>query len=128
VKSGKRMLVVDDHETMRELLTAVFSGLGFEVDTAADGTEALAKVAQGSPQVLLLDLRMPMLDGWEVLEALRREPRTACLPVVVMSAAADPNCTQRAQAAGALYLEKPFPLAHLVGVVNSLVAAPKAGA
>jgi CheY-like chemotaxis protein len=126
VNSGKRMLVVDDHELMRELLTAVFGGLGYEVDTAADGTEALAKVRRAAPEVVLLDLRMPGLDGWQVLEALRRDPRTARLPVIVMSAAGDPQCGQRARDQGALYLEKPFPLGHLVGMVQTLVSAPDA--
>jgi CheY-like chemotaxis protein len=104
VKPGRRMLVVDDQERMRELLSAVFSGQGFEVD-------------------MLLDLRMPEVDGWQVLDALRREPRTAGLPVVVMSASGDPRCSERARAAGALYLEKPFPLGHLVEVVHTLVSA-----
>jgi CheY-like chemotaxis protein len=123
VKPGRRMLVVDDQELMRELLSAVFSGQGFEVDTAADGAEALAKVGRRAPAVMLLDLRMPEVDGWQVLDALRREPRTAGLPVVVMSASGDPRCSERARAAGALYLEKPFPLGHLVEVVHTLVSA-----
>jgi two-component system, OmpR family, alkaline phosphatase synthesis response regulator PhoP len=126
VKSRKRVLVVDDQRYITELLGAVFEQLGFTVELAFDGQAALATIGHGAPDVMVLDVRLPELDGWQVLEALRREPGTARLPVVMMSASGDPGYPQRARRSGAQYLEKPFPLARLVETVEALVSSTPA--
>jgi CheY-like chemotaxis protein len=103
--SGKKLiLVVDDEKAIRELLARVLTIAGYEVDSAADGHEALERVAARRPDLILLDLMMPVLDGWSVLDRLReqRDPP----PVVVVSAYLDRG---RVVAAGAVgYLSKPF--------------------
>lgn len=126
MKPRKSILVVDDQRVITELLGAVFEQLGFAVELAVDGRAALASASRTVPDVIVLDVRLPELDGWQVLEALRREPRTARLPVVMMSASGDPGYPQRARRSGARYLEKPFPLARLVETVEGLVSSSPA--
>ena len=118
-KSRGRLLVVDDQEVITELLSAVFRDRGFDVDCARHGRDALAKAGQAD--LMLLDVMLPEMDGWEVLSALRRDPRTERLPVVMMSAAVDPVYPRRARQAAAHFLEKPFPLARLLEVVDGLI-------
>src|SRR5262249_16794120 len=77
----KRVLVVDEEEDVRELLKTVLDDAGYAVETAANGAEGLAKISAVQPDLVLLDLNMPVLDGWEVLERL---PRLNQPPVVVI--------------------------------------------
>lgn len=103
-----RVLVVDDEPDIRGFLAPVLECEGFEVDTAVDGVEALDKISACRPELVLLDLMMPRLDGYGVLERLRDQPRLA---VVVLSAKADRDRAQRAGAVDAV--GKPFNLAGL---------------
>jgi CheY-like chemotaxis protein len=122
VKSGRRLLVVDDQEVITYLLSVILRERGFEVDTAVDAREALQKADRA--ELVLLDVMLPEMDGWQVLDALRRQPGTARLPVIVMSAAIDPLYSKRAREAGARYLEKPFPMATLLQVIDTLIPPP----
>ena len=79
----KRILAVDDEEDMRLLLTAVLQNAGFEVETAVDGHDALRKVVRFKPDLVLLDIMMPKMDGFEVCKRLRSIPATAELPVII---------------------------------------------
>jgi len=107
---GKLILVVDDEKAIRELLCRVLVIGGYEVEAAADGYEALERVSTRRPDLILLDLMMPVLDGWTVLDRLRDMPDAP--PVVVVSAYLDRG---RAVAAGASgYINKPFRSAELL--------------
>jgi CheY-like chemotaxis protein len=83
---GARVLLVEDHPTMREAVRMVLAGEGYEVIEASDGAGALEEVARERPDVMVLDLHMPVLDGAAVLASLRAAPATADLPVIVVTA------------------------------------------
>ena len=85
--TAPRVLAVDDDPALRELSVALLEDEGFDVRSAADGRQALAVLATWPADVVLLDLTMPVMDGWAFLEARHGNPRLAEIPVVVMSAA-----------------------------------------
>lgn len=120
-KKDRRLLIVDDQEDMARLLGALFCECGYEVVTARHGREALARAPHFEPDAVMLDVMMPEMDGWQVLAALRRQRATARLPVVMMSAAADPRNHHRARESGAAYLEKPFRFAQAVSALEALL-------
>ena len=111
----RHVLVVDDDPAIREAVRDVLVGEGMEVDTAADGLEALAKARERRPRLVLLDMRMPRMDGWRFAQALRESGLQ--VPVVVMTAAADAR--RWAAEIGAVGLiEKPFAMSELIGAVE----------
>ena len=84
--TGLTLLVVDDHEITREGLAAVLRREGCQVAVAADGAKALALLRGGpAPDLILLDMMMPVLDGWHFLEERRRDPALALVPVLIMT-------------------------------------------
>jgi len=106
----KKILVVDDDPDVRLLVTLMLDGAGYDVETAEDGYDAMIRLEDTQPDLLLLDLMMPDMDGWEVIDAVRANPETRHLPVVVMSAKIGliTTCDHRVQG----YLPKPIvPLA-----------------
>jgi two-component system, OmpR family, response regulator MprA len=113
-----RLLVVEDDLAIRETLEMVLSTEGYEVTTARNGADALDILAQVQPQLILLDMRMPDMDGWEFMERYRSLPE-ATAPVVVLSAA--PDTAVRAAAVGArAYLAKPFAIDDLLNVLDEV--------
>ena len=109
-----RVLVVDD-AGIRDLLDLALAEAGYAVALAADGAAALAMVDAVAPDVILLDMRMPVLDGWAFTEAYRRRPGRR-VPIVVMTAVRDAP-EHAAQIAATGYLAKPFDLAELLACV-----------
>ncbi len=83
---GKRILVVDDEPDMVDLLATILKSDGFQVDTDTDGRSALARLLADPPDLVLLDLMMPDLDGMELLKLLRLDAKGANVPVLVVSA------------------------------------------
>jgi DNA-binding response OmpR family regulator len=81
----KRILVVDDQRDIRDVTALVLTGAGYDVDTAASGEEALARAGDGGLDLVLLDINMPEMDGWETLRLLRVDDATQGLPVVMFS-------------------------------------------
>jgi CheY-like chemotaxis protein/DNA-binding CsgD family transcriptional regulator len=117
------VLVVDDDPSLTALLADHLAAAGHRVRTAADGHEALVAIGEARPDVIVLDVRMPVLDGWGVLEALSEEPTTAALPVVVLTGSASEEDLIRAHLSGAVaYLNKPFEIATLLEAVTRAVA------
>ena len=114
-----RVLVVDDESDIRLSMGLALRLAGHEVLEAATGDEAVRCVVQETPDAVLLDLRLPDIDGWEVLERLRDLGRFPEVPVVVGSADADPAARRRALSAGcAGYLVKPFEPDALLALVE----------
>lgn len=102
------VLVVDDEPMARTLLRLMLVRAGFEVLEAADGQEALTKVKEQLPDIMILDVMMPGIDGFAVCEALRQEEATVELPVIMLSAKTDSVSVRRGLRAGATkYLTKP---------------------
>ncbi len=109
---SKRVLIVDDEKNMRWVLGQSLSGDGFEVAEATDGKEALAAVAEQEPDVMVLDHRMPVMDGMEVLRTLRSKGST--FPIIMLTAHGNVALAVEAMKAGANeYLTKPFDLEEL---------------
>lgn len=110
-----RVLVVDDEEGIRVLCRVNLELGGFEVLEAADGVEAMEKARSEHPDLVFLDLMMPRMDGWQVLEQLKSEPTTANIPVVVLTARTSEEDQMRGWGEGILeYLAKPFNPQRLV--------------
>jgi DNA-binding response OmpR family regulator len=127
-RGGVDVLVVDDEPVLLELVAGHLAAAGHRVRTAADGHEALAAIGDARPDVLVLDVVMPVLDGWGVLEALAERTATAELPVVMMTALSREEDVIRAHLTGAVeYLTKPFEVATLVTTVARAAAPPTAG-
>lgn len=103
------VLVVDDEPMARTLLRLMLVRSGFEVLEAADGYEALAKVKEQLPDIMILDVMMPGMDGFTVCEALRQEDASAELPIIMLSAKTDSVSVRKGLAVGATkYLTKPI--------------------
>ena len=83
---GQYILVVDDDDDFREALCEVLAEAGYPVEQAGNGEVALGRMAGEVPGVVLLDLKMPVLDGWGVVERMRKDPRTAHVPILILSA------------------------------------------
>lgn len=96
-----KILVVDDQPIVGNIYRSKFAAEGFQVDTAVDGQQALESIHRDQPDLVLLDLMLPKIDGLEVLKQLRREHRFANLPVIVFSASGRANIVEEALAAGA---------------------------
>ena len=110
----KQVLVVDDRASSRELIRTVLENSGYSVAEAGDGQEAVRVAQQVSPDLILLDLQMPLLDGFGALELLRRDPRFANLPIVAVTANAMQGDREKALAAGfTSYITKPLKLSVL---------------
>src|SRR5437588_12112485 len=89
----KRVLVVEDDAVLNGAIKMLLEWEGYEVDCAANGSDALDRLReQGRPSVILLDLLMPVLSGWEFRDEQKRDPALADIPVVVVSAVGDPGC------------------------------------
>ena len=123
-----RVLVVDDTDNIRDLIVMNLTLEGFEVVTAVDGVDALEKVIEAAPDVITLDVVMPRLDGFATAQRLREDPRTAHLPIAIVSACAQESDLRRGREIGVdAYVTKPFDPEELVRLVRQL-SAPRAAA
>lgn len=120
------ILVVDDDPAIRDVVADILSMSDYDVQTAANGAEALEQIRQEQPAAVLLDLMMPIMDGWEFLRHCRREPPCAPVPVAIMSAARDASAVAHELGAQA-FLAKPFELDDVLCVVDRLAAGARAG-
>ncbi len=118
-----RILLVEDEQVNRDLFRRRLTARGFEVDTAGDGAEAVAAVAAAPPDLVLMDLGLPVLDGWEATRQLKADPATAAVPVIALSAHATAEAKEKAFAAGcAAFESKPVQLDRLVKTIQSVLA------
>ena len=115
-----RVLIVDDNPDILILLRTNLRAAGFEAIEAVNGAIALEKIDSDDPDAVLLDLMMPVMDGWTVLEELKQ--RASRPPVIVLSAADANANVERAKALGvAAYVTKPFDLIALVGLIREVI-------
>lgn len=118
------MLVIEDDQAFRDLLRLHLRQAGHTVQTAADPEEGLRSLIDAPPELILLDLDLPYLSGFEVLEALRSDPASQKIPVIIVTGNAEEEVHDRCRALGIEgYLTKPFKGEHLVqAIAKALVA------
>ncbi|HEY8470538.1 MAG TPA: response regulator [Longimicrobiales bacterium] len=112
--AAPRILVVDDDPDALDIVQAYLESRGYDVATAADGTEALARLEEVRPDLVLLDVMMPGIDGWEVARTIKNHPEFSDTRVVMLTARSDFTDKQRGLRAGADdYIVKPMRLEDL---------------
>jgi len=118
----RTILIVDDEEDVLDLLQLVFEASGFVVRRAASGKSAVSSAYEVPPDVVLLDVMMPEMDGWQVLRTLKGDERTRHVPVVMLSARAERRDKLIGLQEGAEgYIAKPFSPAEVVREVQSFL-------
>ena len=124
----RKILVVDDERHIVRLIQVNLERQGYQVVTAHDGKEALEKVASEKPDLVVLDVMMPYMDGFEVLRTLRRNPETAELPVIMLTAKAQDQDVFRGWPEGVdMYLTKPFNPQELLTFVKRIFRSREMG-
>ncbi|MBI1820211.1 MAG: response regulator [Nitrospirae bacterium] len=98
---AQKVLLIDDSDFVRTMFLTVLMTGGFQVSAAKDGNEGIAAITKEKPDLILLDLMMPVMDGFKVLSFLRGDPKTADIPVIVLSAKGNPEEIQKAMSLGA---------------------------
>jgi DNA-binding response OmpR family regulator len=117
----KKILIVDDEDDILHFLDLVLREKGYEVETATGGQEALTKAQLMRPDLVLLDIMMPQMDGWEVLKLLRIDEETAAIPVAMLSARTEARDRVQGLQEGAVdYICKPFSLQELMGKIEAI--------
>jgi CheY-like chemotaxis protein len=119
-----RLLLVEDDDDLREVLTRVLQSRGYVVQAAADGAAALAEVQRDPPAAILTNLTLPVLDGWELLRAVRALPQTAAVQVVLLTSGAVDASRAAALGVGGVLL-KPFGLAQMLHLVDTLLTGKR---
>ena len=122
-----KILVVEDNEMNRDMLTRRLQRRGYEVVIAVDGAEGLAMAQSESPALILMDISLPVLDGWEATRRLKMAPETKSIPVIALTAHAMSGDRERCIEAGCDDFDtKPVEIARLVGKIETLLNQSKA--
>jgi CheY-like chemotaxis protein len=117
-------MVVEDEAATADVVATALVDEGYRVVTASDGQDALRVVQRTPPDAILLDLRLPILDGWQVVRRCRANPVTSDIPIIVVSAAYDAQ--QDADIERLVFVEKPFDLDVLLVLVEDAVSSSAA--
>jgi two-component system sensor histidine kinase/response regulator len=118
-----KVLVIDDEKLLVKSTCMALSFYGFEAKGALDGEEGLSAASQFGPKIILLDIMMPGMDGWQVLSLLRAGETTKNIPVIIFTAKEHSNGTALARSKGAVdYISKPFEPEDLITVLNKYAA------
>ena len=114
-----KILVVEDHEEIWDFLSRRLRRRGFEVVVATDGLAGVTMSKNEAPDIVLLDMNLPVIDGWETVGILRADPATASLPIIALTAHAMSGDRERALAAGCTdYCPKPIDFSDLLSKIN----------
>jgi DNA-binding response OmpR family regulator len=118
-----KILIVDDEPQLSSMLADVLSDAGYEAQTADNGRDALDAVRRDPPDLMLLDVQMPKLDGFEVAARLKSDPATAAIPIIMLSAMEGRGARVIGLESGAEeYLSKPFDQAELLARIRNLLS------
>jgi twitching motility two-component system response regulator PilG len=118
----KRILIVEDEESLLKLETILLTVKGYEVSGASTGTTALEKLSGQTFDLILLDIMLPDIDGYEICRRIKEHPRHASTPVVMLTAKKSAEDQERGATCGAdAYLTKPFKSAMIIEVIEKLV-------
>lgn len=119
-----RILLVEDNEMNRDMLSRRLKRKGYEVIVAIDGAEGLAKATAEAPDLVLMDMSLPVMDGWKATQQLREHPQGKNLPVIALTAHAMANDREKALAAGCDdYDTKPVDLPRLLRKIEALLSS-----
>lgn len=116
-----KILIADDYEDNRELQRLLLVAAGYQVLEATNGAECLDMAREGHPDLIMVDLSMPILDGWKTFQALRAEEQTASIPCIAVTAHGETDRERALQTGFDAYLSKPFRGAELVDTINKLL-------
>lgn len=118
------VLVVDDFSDTRDMYAEYLDHSGYRSQTASDGREAVRRALRSHPSVIVMDLAMPILDGWEATRILRADPRTKDIPIVVLTGNAQADDRKRAHDCGACcVLTKPCAPQELLSVLENVLSS-----
>ena len=121
---AQRVLVVDDDPLTHQVLQRYLERAGYQMISARNGREGLKLARRQLPQLILLDLMMPDMDGWTVLRQLKKAKATQAIPVIMLTMKADRAAQEQSERAGAtLFLAKPISAAQLLAVIRRVIAA-----
>ena len=121
--SSSKILAIDDEPDVLEFLELVLQRSGFDVATSNNGTDGLIKAHIDAPDLILLDIMMEEMDGWETLRLLKLDDRSKDIPVIVLSARAEPKDKIRALQEGAVdYIIKPFKVVESLEKIRTILA------
>jgi two-component system response regulator CpxR len=118
------VLVADDDVSIRRLISVALRRDGYAFIEAGNGKEALEMMRREHPSVVLLDLMMPVLSGWDVLQERARDPELQQIPVILISAARGPEVAQAVDKGICAFLPKPFDISALTALVRSCIVFP----
>ncbi len=120
--NAQYILAVDDHETTVELVKSALEGIGHEVIGASNGAECLLAVSKRRPDLILLDVNMPVMDGFQTLHVLQQSEETRDIPVIMLTGRSDDADVANGWREGVTsYLTKPFSVDHLVTLVERVL-------
>jgi CheY-like chemotaxis protein len=120
-----RVLLVEDNEMNRDMLSRRLRKKGFEVDMAFDGAQGVDMAVSGAYDVILMDMSLPVMDGWEAARLIREAPPTAQTPIIALTAHAMAGDREKAIAAGCSdYDTKPVEIDRLLGKISALLDRP----
>ncbi len=124
MSQAKRILIVDDEKPIATLLAQTFVQEGHKVENAYDGIDCMNKMAAFAPDVVIMDIMMPKLDGVDTTRLIRRNKQYASTIIVALSARADEETRKRMKEAGAnLFMRKPFVISKLIERVGTMLEA-----
>ena len=118
-----KVLIVEDHPDMRDLLGRIVEGMGYVPILASGGEEGLDKAIAEKPNLILMDMMMPVMDGWEAARALRSNPETKEIPILAITALIRPHDLKTCLDVGCnAYIMKPFSFVDLQSKIRGLLA------
>jgi CheY-like chemotaxis protein len=120
----KTVLIVDDDLDSRNICVLFLQHHGYRVLEATDGAEGVRRAREDGPDLVLMDVTLPVLDGWSATRRLKETPETAGIPVVILTGHALDRDREQALAAGAAYLPKPCPPRRILEEVQRLIGPP----
>lgn len=117
-----KVLLVEDNEMNRDMLSRRLARNGYEVVMAVDGQQAITMAGSESPDIILMDMSLPVIDGWEATRRVKADPSTKAIPVIALTAHAMAEDEKKARDAGCDDFDtKPVDIQRLVGKINALV-------
>jgi len=123
---SRNILIADDHDDNRELLQILLAGAGYEVREARDGRECLALARDKTPDLIIMDLSMPILDGWGVFQELKADEQTQGIPCMAVTAHAELDRNEALDQGFIAYVSKPFSADNLLQTVATALAKRQA--